>query len=190
MRSRTTWQLCVLVLTLLSVLTCVATQEVGRLLLVTVGVAVIAGIAAWTVADAMEVGPVGPGGRGLLWGAVAGAALAGWVPMLGGWGWVLVLAGAATHPALVAAGTRTAMRSRRRRTGAPRGARLDTLSDGDLRDRWEMTGRRMRHPSCSSPIALAALVEERARILDEVESRDPGGFDRWISATGSWGGAL
>lgn len=49
------------------------------------------------------------------------------------------------------------------------------LSERDLVRRWVRTSAQLRHPGTTSEAALD-LVEARARIIDELERRDPQGY--------------
>lgn len=63
-----------------------------------------------------------------------------------------------------------------RRTTGP----LESLSVQDLRRRWEWTTVLLRWDA-TPPNRRLALVEERGRLLDELQSRDPAHFDDWLA---------
>jgi hypothetical protein len=65
--------------------------------------------------------------------------------------------------------------------------RLEALSDADLRRRWHESTPRLRPAGAVRSMEdVLAIVEQRACILDEVEARDPGGFEQWIYAEAGW----
>ena len=184
MGMRRVWQGWSVTLAVSAVLLSVLLHVVPVLLFVTAVMVFLGGLIAWTVADGL-----GRDGRhaleqGLLWGGVGGAAAAGWISALHWWGFVLTMTAVLTQPDLV-----RAVRGLVHRRLAPP-VPLDRLPDADLRRRWqESTARLRRTGAVSSPADVAqmvALLEERAEILDEVESRDPGGFDRWITDEAGW----
>lgn len=57
--------------------------------------------------------------------------------------------------------------------------RPEQLSDRDLVRRWRLSYDELRRHSCPSATVLR-LVQERSLLLDEVERRDPAGFERWL----------
>jgi hypothetical protein len=57
---------------------------------------------------------------------------------------------------------------------------VDAVSTGDLAEEWLSTGSALQ--GALTPDARAALVARRARVLDELERRDPDGFARWMAA--------
>ena len=113
--------------------------------------------------------------RSALWcgaGAVgAGALAATW----GSAGISVGVALALTSPTLVALlRAQFISWSSRRSAGPP-----ETLATRDLRRRWEWTTAEVVHPRTSVPRRVV-LAEERRRLLDELQRRDPEGFDDWI----------
>lgn len=62
----------------------------------------------------------------------------------------------------------------RRTTGPP-----ESLSERDLRRRWDATTDEVRRTSTSAARRMV-LVEERHRLLDEMEHRDPAQFGSWV----------
>lgn len=62
----------------------------------------------------------------------------------------------------------------RRTIGPP-----ESLSERDLRRRWDATTGEVRHTATSAERRLV-LVEERRRLLDELEHRDPAHFGSWV----------
>jgi hypothetical protein len=64
--------------------------------------------------------------------------------------------------------------SSRRRGGPP-----ESLTTRDLRRRWEWTTAEVLHPGASVARRLV-LVEERRRLLDEIQQRDLEHFDDWL----------
>lgn len=61
--------------------------------------------------------------------------------------------------------------------------RIADLSDRDLAELWLSTGRQVRNPSTAAG-AVLALVEERVLLLDELERRDPAGFQAQLVRAG------
>lgn len=113
--------------------------------------------------------------RSLLWwglGAVAADAL---VTTWGNIGTVVGLVLLAVSPPVITL-CRTAFLSwsSRRTSGPP-----DALSTRDLHRRWESTTAEILRPTTSVSRRLA-LVEERRRLLDELELRDPTHFVDWL----------
>lgn len=102
------------------------------------------------VADALTATA---GGLGLLVGAVL--VLASPPALALGWRWVFAW-------------------SSRRSSGPP-----EVMVRRDLLRRWEWTTAEVRRPS--TPVARRlVLVEERRRLLDELQRRDPAYFDEWL----------
>ena len=66
--------------------------------------------------------------------------------------------------------------SSRRRSGPP-----ESLTLWDLHRRWESTTAEILHPNTSVARRLV-LVEERRRLLDELQRCDPAHFDAWLVA--------
>jgi hypothetical protein len=64
--------------------------------------------------------------------------------------------------------------SSRRTSGPP-----EALATRDLHRRWECTTAEVLHPHTSLPRKVM-LAEERRHLLDELQRRDPAGFDAWI----------
>ena len=113
--------------------------------------------------------------RAALWtglGATGADALA---TTWGGVGTVVGLGLLATTPAAVSfAGDRLVAWSSRRTSGAP-----DAMSVRDLHRRWDATTAEVALPTTTVSRRLV-LVEERRRLLDELQLRDPDHFDAWL----------
>jgi hypothetical protein len=179
---RTTWRVWAVFLAVTSVLFSVLLHDVGTLLFVTAVVSFLVGLVAWTVADGLGRSATGPCVRGALWGGVLGAASAGWGSLLGWSGGLVVMTAVLTYPDLV----EVAVRAWHRRRPATSDV-LHGVSDAELCRRWQETTPRLRRSGSRSSLAdVVVVVEERARILDEVEARDPAGFDAWISSQAGW----
>ena len=111
----------------------------------------------------------------------AGRAFVGtviWGSLIGTWsglGLVLAVLLTGTSPALLGlAGTGLRSRRRTRLAGPPEG-----LARSDLLRRWRWTTTEIRNPSTPTARRMV-LVEERRRLLDELEQRDPAAFAAWI----------
>ncbi|GAA1929614.1 hypothetical protein [Nocardioides marmoribigeumensis] len=184
MGMRRWWQGWSVALAVSAVLVSILLHLVPVLLFVTAVMVFLGGLIAWTVADGLGRNARHACEQGLLWGGVGGAAAAGWVPLLHWWGVLLVLTAVLTQPDLV-----SGVRGMARRRLAPP-VPPERMPDAELRHRWQETTSRVRRTTTvSSPVDVARMVElleERARILDEVESRDPAGFDRWINDEAGW----
>lgn len=113
------------------------------------------------------------------WSAAGGALVLGLPALIGGWTLLAALLVAGTSPALV--GRVHSQCRRRRPLRAETHARR--MADQDLIQRWRRTAAELRHPSTSPPRALS-LVQEREMLLDEVERRDPAGFDDGLVRAG------
>jgi hypothetical protein len=151
----------------------------------------------WTT---MIVGPVFVGAMGgvlyLTWDAEAPRLLTAFVS------WVLLPMGAAsvifglpavlgpwailTAPVLAVVSPEVVDRVRQwlRRLGpVPVQDRLSSWTDGELELRWRVSAAQLRHPGTTLDRKVA-LAEERSRLLDEVERRDPEGFQARLAQAG------
>lgn len=94
------------------------------------------------------------------------------------WSWRGLAVGTAlvlTCPALVrAARTRWLAWTLRRSTGGP-----ESMDRRELLRRWELTTGLVEREG-TSVADLVALVEERRRLLDELERRNPSAFEAWL----------
>lgn len=113
--------------------------------------------------------------RSLLWWGVGAAAADALVTTWGNTGTMvgLVLL-AVSPPAISLCRTGFVLWSSRRTSGPP-----DALSTRDLHRRWDSTTAEVVRPTTSVSRRLA-LVEERRRLLDELELRDPSHFVDWL----------
>lgn len=124
----------------------------------------------------------------------AGWSIIGLSALLGGIGGLAGLLVVLTAPEVLGWVKQTARRALARLTPGPTEANLAhpdlrQLPLIDLCRRWcasHLELRRLQHARQVAP--LAALISARASYLDELERRDPAGFDRWLtSAAGSDG---
>jgi hypothetical protein len=113
--------------------------------------------------------------RAMLWSGLGAVALdclvTTWKGIGVGIGVVLVL----TSPVFIDVSRRLFVSWSSRRTSGP----PETLSTRDLHRRWEWTTAEVLHPSTSLARRLV-LAEERRHLLDELQCRDPAGFDAWL----------
>lgn len=124
----------------------------------------------------------------------AGWSIIGLVAILGGIGGLAGLMVVLTAPEVLAVIAQTARRTLARVTAgaAPKVVELPDLGQlplVDLCGRWCASHAELRRLQHTRQVALlAALIAARASYLDELERRDPVGFDRWLtSAAGSDG---
>ena len=180
MRLRASWQVYAVTLGVAGVGLSLLLHLVAMLVFVTAVMGFVGGLVCWTVADGLGRDSAAAIRRGALWGVVLGAASQGWLSTLG-WGGVLVVSTAVlTQPDLVGA----LARAWHRHT-TPSG--VVGMSDADLRRRWHESTPRLRPAgSVRTWDDVMQIVEQRARILDEVEARDPAGFEEWITAEAGW----
>lgn len=106
------------------------------------------------------------------WFAVAGVLFVGLPSLLGAWALLVLLALLAGAPIAVAP---TAGFLRRRRWSAEH---LEGMPDRELTRRWRASQEAIRRAGRPSSLTLR-LVQERALLLDEMERRDPVGFETW-----------
>lgn len=112
--------------------------------------------------------------RSVVWTGIAAPAFDAYVTTWGSAGLLVGIGFVASSPVVVHL-TRGAFVSwsSRRTGGVP-----ESLGRRDLLRRWESTTAEVVRPS--TPMARRlALVEERSRVLDELERRDPSGFGAW-----------
>lgn len=138
------------------------------------GLAVFVGMFAWVVAEGQPERWQWVR-RSVLWAAIGATGAAALSTAWGTTGAVLTVLLVSTAPAvLVPARALYVASTSRRSTGPP-----ESLSQRDLRRRWDATTGEVRH-SATTVSRRAALVEERRRVLDELERRDPVHFDAWV----------
>lgn len=115
--------------------------------------------------------------RSLLWGALGTASFYG---LAGAWSAGGVAVGSAllvTYPGLGrGARHRWFAWTMRNTPGVP-----ESMGRRDLLRRWELTTLLLRQRS-GSPSGVLALVDERRRLLDELERRDASAFVAWLPA--------
>lgn len=121
----------------------------------------------------------------------AGWSIIGLSALLGGIGGLTGLAIVLTAPEVLTWLTRTVRRTLARLTTGPPEATeagpldLRQLPLVDLCRRWCASHGELRRLQHSRQVApLAALISARASYLDELERRDPAGFDRWLTSDG------
>ena len=112
------------------------------------------------------------------WGAFGIVTVLGLPPALGPAGLlVLVLIGTGS-PTVVAL-----VRRRLRRRSGQRMADVDLVSHHELARRWRVTAQMLVDPR-RTPAERVAIVEDRGRLLDELERRDRYGFEMWLTGEG------
>jgi hypothetical protein len=110
-----------------------------------------------------------------LWSVAMGAILIGLSPVFGAWTLLVMVVIGATAPPLVAVAEH-ATRSLRPVHPASDPGRLD---DRELARRWRASYDEV-HSHRRSFDAVLQLAQERANLLDEMERRNPQGFQQWI----------
>lgn len=118
-------------------------------------------------------------GRGAMWFGIVTVLVLGLPAVLGAWSMLLLLTLGAGTPELI----EYALRAYRKASPAPVAEHPEGISSRDLARRWRCTSDQLLDRS-TSPVQALALVEERARLLDEMERRDPAGFDQWLVRSG------
>ena len=113
--------------------------------------------------------------RGMLWSGLAAVAAGACVGTWHAIGLAVVAALAGTSPTVLGLARRALLLgSSRRTTGPP-----ESLSMRDLLRRWEWTTAEVVR--ASTPVSRRiVLVEERRKLLDELQGRDPSRFDAWL----------
>lgn len=109
-------------------------------------------------------------------GLVLAVLLTGLPPFMGAWALLVIVAVSVTHPEVVQALLRRLSRAR----GAGVGVRLEELSHEQLSRQWRASTLAVRS-SWRTPGEVLELVQERVRLLDELERRDPEGFSQWLA---------
>ncbi|WP_345527701.1 hypothetical protein [Nocardioides endophyticus] len=171
---RTCWGFTAILVTAVAVVAAVPSVGVGPLLAETVALAILGltfGVA-WSV-DGQRWWR--PARQGATWFALGGILVIGLPEAIGAWSIpVLVLIGSSA-PVVVEQANRY-WRARRpvKATDHP-----EKLSDRDLMRRWRSSYDEMRRQGCPATDVLR-LVQERSLLLDEVERRDPAGFEQWL----------
>lgn len=112
--------------------------------------------------------------RAFVWSGLAAVAADALVALWGGIGLLVGVAMACTSPVVLGLARLLLLRSSRRTNGPP-----ESLSTRELLRRWEWTTAEVRRASTPVPRRLV-LVEERRRLLDELQDRDPAHFDSWL----------
>ena len=149
----------------------------GPVLATTVCVAVLGG--AFGVAWVEEPEARRPAAiRGAGYGAGGALIVSGLPAVIGGWAILVLVLLAASAPAVVDA----LLNELGKRREAQEADDLGRLSDRDLSRLWRTTYDAV---SCSSSSAQQRLrvAQQRARLLDELERRDPRRFHAWLAAS-------
>jgi hypothetical protein len=124
--------------------------------------------------EAMRRMACGTGG----WGAFAMVAVLGLPPTLGPVGLLALALLAVSSPSAV-----LHVRRELRRRGGRRMPDVDLVSDRELARRWEVTAQMLTDPRRTAAERVA-IVEDRGRLLDELERRDRYGFEMWLTREG------
>lgn len=113
--------------------------------------------------------------RTFLWSGLTAVAADAFVAMWGEVGLLVGVVMAVTSPAALELARRLLLLASSRRTSGP----PESLSTRDLQRRWQWTTAEVLR--ASTPVARRlVLVEERRRLLDELQDRDPSHFDAWL----------
>ena len=112
--------------------------------------------------------------------AAAALLLTGLPHVIGGWSLLVLVVIGLVSPEVVAAGLGRLRKGRSPRPSAPAASRLP---DEELARRWRTTSRGVRSTWLPVP-ERAALAAERQQLLDELERRDPVGFQEWLAREG------
>jgi hypothetical protein len=121
------------------------------------------------------------------WAALSCLMFLGLTILIDYWSLLILGAFAAAYPRLVEHVIRGYRAGRPLRLAAP----PECLSDHDLNRRWRRSTQELRDRS-SKLADVLRLVEERARLIDELERRDPDGFhellvrSHWCSTQDRW----
>lgn len=114
--------------------------------------------------------------RGAVWTGLGAVATDALVATWGGVGAVVGAMLVLTSPTLVTWARATFLSWSSERAGGP----PEALTSRDLLRRWSWTTAEVLRTG--TPVARRLLlVEERRRLLDEIERRDPSGFDAWVA---------
>jgi hypothetical protein len=114
-----------------------------------------------------------------LWFGVGAVLMLGLPTAFGPWALFVLLAIGAGCPPLLD----LMIRELRQRRPVDSGGTVHRLDGGDLERRWVRTSRELRERRGDVDATLA-LVQERERLLDEIERRDPAGFDAVLVRAG------
>lgn len=118
-------------------------------------------------------------GRLALWFGVGAVLFLGLPAVMGAWTLLVVAGLGGLCPAFL----EWAIDRRRPSRPVTTVDRLQQLPARDLERRWLRTTQEMTVHR-RDPAAVLALVQERSQLLDEIERRDPVGFDRMLVRTG------
>ena len=113
--------------------------------------------------------------RAAVWSGAAAVAADAFVAMWGDVGLIVGLGFVVTSPTLLLLARHLLLlRTSRRASGPP-----ESMSTRDLLRRWEWTTAEVLRTTTPASRRLV-LVEERRRLLDELQARDPSHFDDWL----------
>jgi hypothetical protein len=112
------------------------------------------------------------------WAAFGIVVLLALPPTLGAAGLLTPVVVALTSPGAV-----VLVRRELRRRGGRRRSDVDLISDRELARRWEVTAQMLADPRRTTAERVA-IVEDRGRLLDELERRDRYGFEMWLTREG------
>jgi len=112
------------------------------------------------------------------WAAFGVVVVLGLPPTLGPAGLLVLVLLALTWP-----GTVVLVRRVMRRRSGRRMSDVDLISDRELARRWEVTAQMLVDPRRTAAERVA-IVEDRGRLLDELERRDRYGFEMWLTREG------
>ncbi|HYF72810.1 MAG TPA: hypothetical protein VD864_08305 [Nocardioides sp.] len=115
---------------------------------------------------------------GARYGAAGAVVVAGLPAIVDGWTAVVLVVMAVTAPPVV----ELVLRGLRGRSAARLVDDPTRLSERDLAERWRSSYDEM-HRAEASTEELLQVVAERARLLDELERRDPRRFRAWLAET-------
>jgi len=101
--------------------------------------------------------------------------LTGLPPVIGAWSLLVVVGLGVLTPELVLV---IARQIRKRREATP--VEHPALGDDELARRWRSTTVAVQS-SWRTPAEVLLVVQERQRLLDEIDRRDPEGFSRWLA---------
>lgn len=113
------------------------------------------------------------------WFGLMGILAMGLPTLLGGWTLLALLGLAATSPQVLEA----VSRAHQRRRPALTGEHAERMTERELERRWHRTSAELHRRSLPAAEALR-IVQERQLLLDEMERRDPEGFERQLVRAG------
>lgn len=115
---------------------------------------------------------------GARYGAAAATVLAGFPALIDGWTALVLISTTLTAPPIL----EQLQRSLRGKGAASTVDDPTRLSERDLAERWRSSYDEV-HRADASPQDRLDVIEERGRLLDELERRDPRRFRAWLAET-------